>query len=284
MTRYMKTYLAATAGTLGVLLLLSSCGREPELPIGNSPDTAIMNSIAALRANDLEGLLRNALTPEQFTRLEFEWDQERTRQLTEQETAEFAANMDRLLAPDAEENIMAELEPQLDELRKTMPLVLGLMQTGAMAALQDENEYNDQQREMGEKAIQSVVAWAQQTDLSDPVRARSAVQIAIDTARSMNVTTLEDVRALDLMGLLDRGDLAIAGAKEVLEVYGIAMDETLDSVRVRTLERDGDQATVEVTLDFLGVTYTFEEEMVRDEGRWISREALDRLDQPESTP
>ena len=86
---------------------------------------------------------------------------------------------------------------------------------------------------------------------------------------------MKDVQELSFEELLTKGDIALASLKDVFEVYGLSMDDCLDSVQVETVREEGDQATVRVEYRILGVSDSAEVEMVRVGRRWIRQDAVD---------
>lgn len=79
------------------------------------------------------------------------------------------------------------------------------------------------------------------------------------------------MQGLSFEQALERGDVVLAGVKDVLEVYGFSIDGLLASVQARTVKQSGDSATVEISYSLLGVRNTHQAEMVRVADRWVVR-------------
>ncbi len=259
------------------LLALSACGSDSATKSGASLDTphgTILANVEAMRRNDLGSLLKNNMSDAQIEEMRTEWEKKRKEEPSESEKAEFAQQMAMLTADGAEDNLMAMVEPQLAQMKTQMPFFIMMAQTYGGQAIDSNTDMSDQERDTAKNMLTAAADWANKSDLANPELARKAIGIAAETARGLDLDTLDDVQALDFDDLLEKGSATLGGTKKVLEVYGISMDEMFDSMEAKTTATDGDNAVVDVTFDFLGVSHTVPMEMTKHEGRWTSSEAV----------
>jgi hypothetical protein len=73
--------------------------------------------------------------------------------------------------------------------------------------------------------------------------------------------------------------LAVNGVKQVLDVYGFSLDRTFDSVKTEVLSNDGTNARVKVSYSLLDTPLSTETEMVKVDGRWYSKDTIEKLKQ-----
>ena len=78
----------------------------------------------------------------------------------------------------------------------------------------------------------------------------------------------DQVRALSFDQALVKGGEALAAGKEILGVYGISIDQWLDSVSAETLSEDGNHASVRVKFEVLGLSEEADLEMEYVDGHW----------------
>lgn len=276
-----KHYLTLSLPALGVVLL-AACGQETGESQnttveaeGLAPHETVEQSVAALKNNDLETLLKLTLPQDKYAEVRAQWEAKKREPIDEEEKQEYAQMMQTLTQDGAEDKIMAQLEPQLEQMRAQIPMFIGMFQGIAQSSITQSEDMSDQQKQQAQKAVTAVAAWAQKTDLASPELAREAVGIAVDTAKEVNLPTLEDVRALSFEQMLDKGGVVLAGIKDILAVYNLNVDETLDSVQAETVSRDGDTATVRTTFNFLDTEQVYEGEYVKVDDRWVAREAME---------
>jgi hypothetical protein len=261
--------------SLALLLLLGSCGGGAS---SASPDGAVLNSVQALRNDNLAAFFHGAFTEAEFGEMRAKWDEQRLATPEEEEQARFADSVAMLTAPGAESALMQKLEPQLVELKPQVDMLFGMVEGMAAGALAGNTTMTAQERQQAQQVVQALVTTLRENDITDPERARKAVGIVCKSARRLGVKTLADAQAMTFDQALARGGVLLACSKDVLEVYGFAVDTLLDSVRTRTVMQSGDAATIEVRFTLLGVQHTQQMEMMRVAGHWVVRRT------PETAP
>jgi len=205
------------------------------------------------------------------------WELHRLEPIDAEDQAEFAEKLAKITAPDAVDTLMAEIEPKLVEARPQQAGAL-LMAFGAaqMAINSPESELTDEQRAALQSGLPGFQAWAASTDFLDSATLRDALTLLTDAARRTGLTSLEQIRALPLEGLLDRARPVLAAAKDAVQLYGIDVDAIADSLQVDVLENDGRTARVRTTVTLFGAPVWHEHELVLVEGRWYGKHAVEQ--------
>lgn len=282
----MTRKLPLNLSVLAAVLLLAACGQQDEQaagttgsaapdPEGLAPHETVEQSAAALRNNDIKGFLKLTLPEDKYADMRDQWAQKKQEPIKPEEKQEYEAMMERLTKDGAEEELMAEIKPQLEQMRQQMPMYVGMFQGIAQSAIAQSEDMTETQREQAQSALSAVTGWAQRTDLASPDLAEQAISVICDTARDLDLPTLEDVRALDFDEMLGKSGQLASGLKEALAVYDLNVDELLDSVEAETVSQDGDTATVRTTFQFLDTDQAVDGQLVKVNDRWVSREAMD---------
>ncbi len=279
----MALSLRSSALALSTVLMLTACGSKSEQSAQATPDGAVLQWVAALKKDDLGALLQSATTDEEFTKLRADWSKSVSEPPSDEQRAQFAMTMTMLTAPDAESALMLKVEPELAKMKPQVEVLLGMVEGMASSAMAQGGKLTPEQQAQGQAAVQALVETLRKNDITDPGRARKAVGIVCKTAREIELKTIEDVQKLSFERALERGSLVVAGAKDLLDVYGFSVDGVLSSIKARTVTQDGDKATVEVSYTLLGVERTQQSEMVRVGGRWVvQRESKQPAEQESS--
>lgn len=267
---------------LTLLLALAACRREPAdtARAPGDPVAAVQGLAQALRDNDLVRWSRLSLPPDLYRQSEALWlrRQAEAEPATAEDAAEYAAMMARLTAPDAEQALMRDLEPKLVRFEGEVAGQWPLMQAAAgmfvKAAIEANTELAAPEKAHAGEIVDGLLAWAQPQLFSDRERARKAVAVVADTARKLDLPTLEQARALPMQPALEKGGIALAGGKGVARIYGIDLDAALDGMQTRLVSSEGDHAVVAVSYPLLDRTLSFEMTLLRRDGGWYSAEAI----------
>ena len=284
--------------TLGVslsLALLSHAGaaavqaEKPALSaVSALPDAAqidpavqIMAQLRALRSNDVQALLRSVTDQSGYDALRAKYELARAKPISEHDRKEFAESIGKLLAPNAENTLMQEIEPELVKNRPQMAGAL-LMGFGAMQmalAKQDDNLTEDQRSAL-QALVPELQKWASNTDFLSSDLMRKVIRIAINTAKNSGVRSLDDAKALSFEQATQRADQFVLAFKQAALVYGLQLDQILDSVRVQTLKVQGNLASVRSSAVVFGVALSHEHELSFSEGRWQPASKAERQTGP----
>lgn len=275
--------------TMLTLSLLACLGLAPQtLPAQTSTPLA-MSSVAAadpslqlqelvrqFRSNDLAGLVRGSLPPEHYQQLLDKYELARQKPISESQRAEFAEGVQKLIAPDAVDRMMAEIEPKLRE-RAAQSEGMILMGLGAlnMALASPNSDLTGEQRTMLKRALPGIEAWIIHTDFFSVDTLREALTLLADAARRTGISELDQLRMLSLDQVLAHGNRMLAASKQAVKLYGIDLDAIAASARMEVLEINGDQARVRTTVTVFDAPLHAEQDLVLVSGRWYTKQARD---------
>jgi len=249
------------------------------VPVASTPDAAVLASVKALRANNVAGLLENALPAAEVAKMKADWVAEINKDpVTEEDRRKFAEQMSKLTAPGADDKLFAELEPQLKQFEQQsaqqMPMMIAMGQGFIQSAIQQSKDLNDQQKQQTTALIDATAKWAQTAKFTDPALAKQAIGVICKTARDLNLKTVDEARALSYDQAMQKAGIVLGGLKQVFALYGLSMDKALDSVKVETVSTTGDAAKVKVTYTAFDQPFTTESDLVKVDSKWYSKQAI----------
>ncbi len=288
-----RSLLRVTAlATVGLLAV--ACGGEQQAANGtatgaatsaSTPEAAVLNSVRLLRNNDFNSLVAASVPPAQLEAAKAKWtDEIRKEQITDEDRAEFAQTMNRLTAPDAEQQMLAELRPQLEqfqgEMKAQLPAMVAMGKGFAISAINENQDIPADQKPQVINLVNALGSWVETGAFADIGRAERAIGEITKTARSLPIKTLDDLHAQDFNGLMGLAGTVAAGAKRTLAHYDINIDSALDSVRAETLSQDGDNAKVRIHATLFNTPLTFDTDLVRVDGNWYGKKTVEELSTP----
>jgi hypothetical protein len=247
-----------------------------------SPEAAIAAAAKSLRAGNLKAIVESSVPPQYLEQVRSKWMAKMNEEpITDEARAEFKETMERFTAPDAEKKMWAELEPQLTqkqaEIAMQMPMMIGIGRGVLASGVQQREDLNEAQKQQALAAVDAFAKWAETAKFTDPALAQKSIGVICGTAREMNLQSLDEVRAMNFDQALAKGDIAFAGVKKLLDVYGFSIDQMLDSVKPQLVSNDGKAAKVKVNFQMFGQPLDFETDMVELDGRWYGKESLSNL-------
>ena len=280
----MRTGWNRFALSLAVLLLLAACGKDKQAEQATAsaaPAKAVMTSVRLLKAGDFDALMQHVLTPADYKDMRADWGKDPDpSKISAADRQQFAENMMRLTAPDAEQNLFAELKPKLDtfdaKYKVQLPLFIGMGQTLAGTQIDLSTEMTSAQKNQAKDVLGALASWAGETPWGDPVKAKQAIGFVVDTARKLDLKTLGQAYSLDYPAAMQRFNTGWTGFKQVLAVYGLPVNDILDSVQAKTLSVDGEHAKVAVSYSILGKPISTELEMLRKDDHWYDANILNK--------
>lgn len=249
-----------------------------------TPDAAIKRSVDLLKAGDIAGLMQNSLPPAEYAKAKADWMKDsKDKPITDEDRAKFADTMGKLTAPDAEQKLFAEIEPQLKafdaQYQTQIPMYVAMGSSWLQGMVQQNKDMSDAEKQQAIAAINSLGGWVQKTRFTDPESVKKVLAIASKTARDMNLKTLDEARALDFDQSMAKARIAFLGLKQALGVYGFPLDQTLDSVKTEVVSNDGKLAKVKVSYSLFDAPMSTETEMVNLDGRWYGKHAIEKLNE-----
>jgi hypothetical protein len=241
----------------------------PAGPAVGPPDAAVKESIAALRSNDLAKLLQATLPADQYAEMKSGWKKAQKETTTPEQAAEFSAQMAMLTAPGAEDMLMAMVEPQLAQMEPQLDMMVGMLSGMISSSLEQNELLGESEKTEGRRWVKAFSAFLLEGDILSREKARRTVGIVCKTARKLELETLAQAQALSFEQVLAKGSLCLGATKDVLDIYGLSLDDLLDSIAVKTVSQEGDDAVVELKFELFGEKQTVRSQLTRVDDRWI---------------
>ena len=281
----MSKFLARVSLLAMLAFVVAGCNRDSGSDTAGAkagPQQTVQRSIELTRSGDIAGLIEHMLPPAEFARVKAEWnDRKNDEEPSEEQRQKFAEMMAKLTAPDAVDTIYAEIEPDIRQFdaqyQKQMPTIVSMGRGYLRGLVQQSQELTASEKEQANSVIEALAQWVEKTRFTDPERVRKALAIISETARQLDLKTLDQARALDFDQSAPKMQIAFDGLKKVLEVYDFSIDQTLDSVNTELVSNEGDKASVKISYTLLGTPLETRSEMVRIDNRWFAQDTIDKL-------
>jgi hypothetical protein len=269
------------------LLVLAACqSREGPVTLaaGPSPEAAVRESIALVRAGDFEGFWQHALPPQDYAMLREDW----TRAPPDGTAPDAArsrldAGLRELAEPDAATTLDARLQPWLADTRARyadqLPLVIGIARAIAVATINEQADLNEVQKRDLTALVDALGPWAQQAPWFDPDKARQALGVAVATARTLDLRDAGSLRGMDFDQAMRSYAVAFAGLKQWLALYGLSIDQVLASAHVVPLDYHPPYARVRIEYRVLDTPLSLESTLLQQNGRWYDRDLVEYVRQ-----
>jgi hypothetical protein len=140
-----------------------------------------------------------------------------------------------------------------------------------------KQEPEPEQKTQANAALDVLGPWAQQAPWFDQAKAKQAVNIAVTTARKLDLKSPDQLRAMDFDTTMSKYSIGFVGAKQLLVIYGLSVDDTLDSVKVTPIDSSNGHARVKIDYTLLGKPLSTESKLVQQDGRWYSEDMLNNV-------
>lgn len=266
-------------------LLLSACHGKDDVsqPGGSTPETALQGSIDLLKANDLNGLWKHALPPADYANLRADWgkQEQNAEPITAEDRAKFTETMQQLTAPDAENKLYGELQPKLtameQQYKDQLPVLISVGAAFVKNGIAQNKNLTDAQKAQTGSALDVLTPWAQQTPWFDQAKAKQAVGVAVTTARKLDLKSPDQLRSMDFDTAMTKYATGFGGAKQLLAIYGLSLDDTLNSVKLTPVSNSNGHAVVKIDYTLLGKPLSTESTLVQENGRWYSDDMLNNV-------
>ena len=277
LVRFYLLVALALAGT--------ACNRDSGSAPGSTsagPAQTVERSVELTRQGDIAGLIEHMLPPAEFARVKAQWnDSKDDHEPSEAQRKQFAETMAKLTAADAADTLYAELEPDIRQFdaqyQQQIPTIVAMGRGYLRGLVQQSQELSASEKEQANGVIEALSQWVEKTRFTDPEKVREALAIVTETARQLDLKTLDQARALDFEQSAPRLKIAFNGLKKVLAVYDFSVDQTLDSVTTEVVSSEGDTAMLKLTYTLLGTALETRSPMVRIGGRWYAKDTIDKL-------
>ena len=285
----MRSPLLCAAIAASLFVFVAGCDKQPgetaavAVPAAaTAPDAAILRSVALLKQGDIAGVMQNSMPPADFAKAKADWAHDANEKpITEEDRQKFAETMGKLTAPDADQKLYAEIEPQLKafdaQYTTQIPMYVAMGSSWLQGMVQQSKDMSDTDKQQAIAAINAVGAWVQKTHFTDPDSVKKVLAIATKAARDVNLKTLDEARALDFDQSMQKARIAFIAFKQALGVYGFDFDKMLDSIKPEVVSNDGKTAKVKVSYTLFDAPLTAETDMVNVDGRWYGKKAIEKL-------
>ncbi|MCW5578681.1 MAG: hypothetical protein KIS89_08565 [Dokdonella sp.] len=248
----------------------------------NSPDAVLMATVKSLKNGDFDGLMKNALPPAEYARIKADWGKDQE-PISDEDRAKFAETIGKLTAPDAEKTLFAEIEPQLSafdaQYQQQVPMYVAMGTGWLQSTIQQNKDMSEEAKTQALAAVNALGKWVTDTRFTDPDKVKQVLAIAVKGARDLNLKTLDEARALSYDEGMAKGRAVFGSFKDALKVYGLSLDDTLDSIKAEVVSNDGKNAKLKLSYTLLGTPLTGEAEMVQVDGRWYGKDTIDKLNE-----
>lgn len=270
---------------LVLALVLAAChGRDdPAQPGGRTPEAAVQSSIELLKSNDLKGWWKHALPPAEYARMRADWirHQQQRPPLTAQDRARFARLLQQLTEPGAENKLYATLQPKLSRMQQQysdqLPILISVGEAFLKNGLAQNAQLTAEQKAQAAGVLDALLPWAKQAAWFDQTKARQAIDVIVATTRKLPAKSLDQLRAMDFDASMDTYAGALAGARQLLAIYGLSVDDVLKSVRLTPVSLSPGHAVVKIDYTLLGKPLSTESRLVEVDGRWYSQDVLENV-------
>jgi len=278
---FIALLVLATAAAL--FMTTRKPGPPPVVVGGDTPEQSVQQSVALIKAADFAGFWKHALPPADYATLKADWTHPRPddHPMTPEDRADFINNMKQLTEPNAETKLYADIKPKLAKLQAQyqdqVPVMIGIFQAIAATGVAQSKELTNAQKQQATEVINVLAPWAQTVPWFDQNRAKQLVGVAVSTARKLDLKTPEQLKAMDFDTAMQKYSAGFLGVKQALAIYGLSVDDLLDSVKVTTLDNRNGHARVRIDYTLLGKPLSTESELVQQEGRWYSADMLQNV-------
>jgi hypothetical protein len=268
------------------MLVLVACHKKEETtaaPGGATPEAAVQQSVSLIKAGDFSGFWQHALPPADYANLRADWklphpDQ---RPITDEDRARFNLALQQLTAPNAETTLYSQLKPKLELMEQQyhdqLPVMIGIGQAIVSTGIAQNKTMTENQKQQARDALNVLLPWAQQTPWFDQDKAKQAVGVVVATARQLDLKSPDQLQNMGFDDAMKQYSIAWDGVKKLLLIYGLSIDDTLDSVKVTTIGIDHGQAHVKIDYTLLGKPLSSDSQLVLVDGRWYSQDLINSV-------
>lgn len=263
-------------------LLLCACHGKEEAsqPGGSTPEAALQRSIGLFKAGDFQGMWKQSLPPADYANMRADWShqQQQVPAISKEDRSKFTETMKRLTGKDAEKTMFAELQPRLvsmeQQYRDQLPVLISVAGAMAKAQVTQNQNLSSAQKTQVNSVLDALAPWAQKTPWLDQDRAKQAVDVVVATARKLNLKNPEQLHTMDFDSTMGKYAIGYAGLKQLLAIYGLSVDDTLDSIKFTPVSSSNGHAVVKIDYTLLSKPLTTESNLVEQDGRWYSEDML----------
>lgn len=274
-----------------VLLVLSACSDKGGAPLNapagtnKTPAGAVTSLAALLKAGNIDGMLKASVPDNDYQAVRKAYDSSefKTKPVSDAERVKFAAQMEKLTAPGAKAALFNDAKPVLAEYdskyRAMIPMYVGMGQTMAANAIDKSTTMGPEEKTQAKALMAQMAQWMQTTNWGDQNKAQQAIGIAVDAARTIDVKTFAQARALTYDQAMAKSTQYWVALKQIFGLYGLNIDKTLDSVQAKTLSSTADKAIVQYSYKLFDVPMKGEVTLVQRDGHWYNLDFIAKVEE-----
>lgn len=276
MPRSLRFLPRLTALLAAAMLMLAGCQRATEdspAPGGDSPTAAARQLIDDLRHDDLVAFWQHGLPPAEHAALVARWASGQAAQVpTDAARQGYRQWMGSMTGPGARQALAQRLQQQARRIDRRygdqIPVLIAIGGAMARRTVVTDLALTPRQEQGLAHLLAPVTAWAQRAPWLDGDRAGQTAAVAVETARSLRLANLADLRALDFADAMAKASRLWAGAKQALAPYGLSLDAVLDSATVTLVSQRADIAHVRIDYRLKDQPQQVVVKMQAVDGRW----------------
>ncbi|MGN6227099.1 MAG: hypothetical protein ACTHNM_06680 [Dyella sp.] len=276
MPRSLRFLPRLTALLAAAMLMLAGCQRATEdspAPGGDSPTAAARQLIDDLRHDDLVAFWQHGLPPAEHAALVARWASGQAAQVpTDAARQGYRQWMGSMTGPGARQALAQRLQQQARRIDRRygdqIPVLIAIGGAMARRTVVTDLALTPRQEQGLAHLLAPVTAWAQRAPWLDGDRAGQTAAVAVETARSLRLANLADLRALDFADAMAKASRLWAGAKQALAPYGLSLDAVLDSATVTLVSQRADIAHVRIDYRLKDQPQHVVVKMQAVDGRW----------------
>lgn len=235
----------------------------------NTPDGAFLMTLDALAKNDLQGVVKNSLSQDNYNELVSEFEANKSKPMSAEQKDQFNQAIIMLNDDNAEENIYKMVEPQLTQVRAFMPMMLMAGKEQIAAQLGSGKTPLASRCNSNAEVVDATVTWIMDNDILAADKVRSSISELVATGRKVNIDSAEAVQNMSFDEALNTGAIAFEGLKGMLKAHGIDSDKILRSAEVSDVKIVGDEANMITSYEVFGKTLCAPVTMIKRDGIWV---------------
>ncbi len=263
-------------------LILCACDGKDDASRtgGNTPEAALQRSIDLFKAGDFQGMWKQSLPPADYANMRADWShqQQQAPAISNEDRAKFTEAMQQLTGKDAEKTMFAALQPRMatieQQYRDQLPVLISVGGAMAKAQVTQNQTLSSGQKTQINSVLDALAPWVQQTPWFDQARAKQAVEVVVTTARKLDLKSPEQLHTMDFDSTMGKYAIGYTGLKQLLAIYGLSVDDTLNSIKLTPVSSSNGHAVVKIGYTLLGKPLSTESNLVEQDGRWYSEDVL----------
>jgi hypothetical protein len=251
--------------------------QQAVVALAPSPAVQFNQTVQMLRNNDLLGLMKTTMSATDYQKTVADYEADRKKPITADDRKKFAEGMGKLTGQNAVNDFMKEMEPKLAEMKPQLAGMIPMFSGMALMGVQNNKDITPVEKTQMTTLINNATAWAQKTDFTDPAKLRHAMTILSNAVKGVGINSPEQVKALSFEQLMAKMGPVMGATKQAVAVYGLSMDDTLNSLKIKSVTQNGNTAKLKISYSLFGAVSESDMEMVLMDGRWVNKSVAEKV-------